>query len=285
MLLDNSDDYKYWRDEKLKHTLSRIEDCLVEISNPYELTTAEKDKIQHLCRYNSFALFEIKAQDDYFDAVVQINRQVGLLDYDQHLYAQNNELAYITQSDKQEQSEFIPYTNKAIGWHTDGYYNAMDNRVRAFSLFCVSPAATGGVNEWIEPQMAYMLLREDNADVVKALTHPQAMSIPEHKVNRQVRRAKSTGPIFFIDEPSAELYMRYTQRKKNIEFLDSSEIKQAIVLLDDLLKITTPHHFVYTMSAKQGLICNNVLHNRSAFIDDPEHPRLLLRGRYTNRVN
>jgi hypothetical protein len=42
---------------------------------------------------------------------VQINRQVGLLDYDQHLYAQSNGLAYIKQSDKQERSEFIPYQN------------------------------------------------------------------------------------------------------------------------------------------------------------------------------
>ncbi|VVM26098.1 hypothetical protein BSPWISOXPB_5465 [uncultured Gammaproteobacteria bacterium] len=96
--------------------------------------------------------------------------------------------------------------------------------------------------------MVYLLLRENNVDVVKALTHPQAMSIPEHEVDGQVRRAKSTGAIFLIDEPSAELYMRYTQRKKNIEFLDSSEVKQAMTLLDDLLKIPTPHHFEHTMN-------------------------------------
>jgi hypothetical protein len=59
--------------------------------------------------------------------------------------------------------------------------------VRAFSLFCVLPAATGGVNQWIDPQVVYLLLREDNADVVKALTHPQAMSIPEHTLDGQVR--------------------------------------------------------------------------------------------------
>lgn len=284
-ILDNFDKYQYWRDEKLANAVNSIEQCLLEIANPSVLSTAEKDKIQYLCRTNNFALFEIKAQDDYAQAIVQINRQVGLIDYDQHLYAQNDGLAYVTQSNKQEQrSEFIPYTNKAIGWHTDGYYNAQNNQVRAFSLFCVSPSATGGVNQWIDPQMVYLLLREDNIDVVKALSHPQAMSIPEHKMDGQVRRAKSTEAIFFIDEPSIELYMRYTQRKKNIEFLDSLEVKQAVTLLDDLLKTTTPHHFEYTMNANQGLICNNVLHNRSAFVDDPEHPRLLLRGRYSNRV-
>ncbi len=284
MPLNNLDNYKYWRDEKLKHVISCVESCIVEIINPYKLTTAEKDKIQHLCCYNNFALFEIKPQDDYVDAITQINHQVGLIDYDQHLYAQNNGLSYITQSNDKKQSEFIPYTDKEISWHTDGYYNAIYNQVRAFSLFCVYPAATGGVNQWIDPQMVYLLLREENADVVMALSNPQAMSIPEHKVDGYVMRAQSTGPIFFIDEQSAELYMRYTQRKKNIEFLDSSEIKQAIALLDDLLGASTPYHFEYTMSAKQGLICNNILHNRSAFVDDLEQPRLLLRGRYFNRV-
>jgi hypothetical protein len=54
--------------------------------------------------------------------------------------------------------------------------------------------------------------------------------------------------------------------------------------IHDLLKIPTPHHFEHTMNTNQGLICNNILHNRSAFVDDPQHPRLLLRGRYSNRV-
>jgi hypothetical protein len=33
-----------------------------------------------------------------------------------------------------------------------------------------------------------------------------------------------------------------------------------------------------------GLICNNVLHTRSAFFDSTEHRRLLYRGRYYDRL-
>ena len=34
-----------------------------------------------------------------------------------------------------------------------------------------------------------------------------------------------------------------------------------------------------------GLLCNNVLHDRSAFTDDPTHPpRLLYRARYLDRI-
>lgn len=283
-ILDNIDNYKYWRDKKLANVADSIESCMVDIANPFALTTVEKEEIQHICYHNNFVLFEIKAQEYYDQAILQINQQMGLIDYDKNLYAQNNGLAYITQSDKIRQSEFIPYTNKAIGWHTDGYYNAIDNRVRAFSLFCVSPSAMGGVNQWIDPQMVYILLRDNNKYAVEALSHPQAMSIPEHKINEHVRRVKSTGAIFFIDELSNALYMRYTQRKKNIDFFNSTEIKQAVTLLDNLLNSTTPYHFEHTMSANQGLLCNNVLHNRSAFTDNPQYPRLLLRGRYANRI-
>jgi hypothetical protein len=79
--------------------------------------------------------------------------------------------------------------------------------------------------------------------------------------------------------------MRYTQRKRNIEFYDSTEIKQAIALLDDLLNAHTTHHFQHLMRANQGIICNNVVHNRSKFVDDKSTPRLLLRGRYFNSVS
>jgi hypothetical protein len=39
------------------------------------------------------------------------------------------------------------------------------------------------------------------------------------------------------------------------------------------------------MEAGMGLLCNNVLHDRSAFTDDPHHPRLLYRARYLERVS
>jgi hypothetical protein len=33
-----------------------------------------------------------------------------------------------------------------------------------------------------------------------------------------------------------------------------------------------------------GLVCNNVLHERSAFEDAPGRPRLLYRARYVERI-
>ena len=283
-VITSTDDYQFWRDEKLAKVQTNIENCLVEVGNPAKLSTAEKSKISDLCRINNFALFHTPAQLNYESSIISFNEQLGLTEFDQHLYAQNQGLAHITQSDQSDQSEFIPYTDRAIGWHTDGYYNAPEARIRAFSLFCVSPAQSGGENQWIDQQIVYLLLREENPDITKALTHAQAMCIPEHEVDGQIRRKTSVGPIFFTDEFTSQLYMRYTQRKINISFYESVEIQQAVAILDQFLASHTPYHFSHTMQANEGLVCNNILHKRSSFIDQKPSPRLMLRGRYFNRV-
>jgi alpha-ketoglutarate-dependent taurine dioxygenase len=284
-IVNSIDDYQFWRDEKLANAITDIENCLIEINNPKQLTQAEKSQIIKLCSFNNFALFAVPNQQDYSSSIVKFNQQFGLNTFDNHLYAKDKGMAHITQSDKKDQAEFIPYTNKTIGWHTDGYYNSSENRIRAFCLFCINQAKSGGENQWLDHQMAYLLLREENPDVAKALTHPQAMSIPKHIVNGKVRRETSVGAIFFVDDKTQQLYMRYTQRKKYIEFHNSQEIKQAVAILDKFLASNTPYHFAHTMKANQGLLCNNILHKRSAFIDNKDKPRLMLRGRYFNNIN
>ena len=284
-ILVSDDDYQFWRDEKLAKAVTQIEDCLIEINNPKQLTQAEKKQIVNLCEHNNFALFQTQQLQDYEKDLVSFNQQFGLDDFDAHLYVENQGLAHITQSEAEHQAEFIPYTNRAIGWHTDGYYNAIENRVRAFSLYCVNPASSGGGNNWIDHQMIYLLLREQNPEVAKALTHAKAMSIPAHIVDGEVRRETSVGPIYFIDEQTNQLSMRYTQRKKSIEFYNSDEIKQAVEILDQLLSSNTEYHFSHTMSANQGLICNNILHSRSSFTDEAGSVRLMLRGRYFNKIH
>ena len=40
--------------------------------------------------------------------------------------------------------DYIPYTNRGLSWHTDGYYNPSDMPVRAMVLHCIRDAASGG---------------------------------------------------------------------------------------------------------------------------------------------
>jgi len=54
--------------------------------------------------------------------------------------------------------------------------------------------------------------------------------------------------------------------------------------LERLLDSDMPHIHRLRMENGTGLLCNNVLHDRSAFTDDPQQPRLLYRARYLDRI-
>jgi hypothetical protein len=51
-----------------------------------------------------------------------------------------------------------------------------------------------------------------------------------------------------------------------------------------LLASDDSHVFRLTLQPGMGLVCNNVLHDRAGFIDDPLQPRLLYRARYLDRI-
>ena len=80
--------------------------------------------------------------------------------------------------------------------------------------------------------------------------------------------------------------MRFTDRKRHIEWADNELTNEAIGFLRQVLE-TDEHVIKYRLEAGQGLICNNVLHNRSAFSDSKQQgeTRLLLRGRYLDRID
>ena len=46
----------------------------------------------------------------------------------------------------------------------------------------------------------------------------------------------------------------------------------------------SPHIHRLTLAPGMGILCNNVLHDRTGFVDDPARPRLLYRARYHERI-
>jgi hypothetical protein len=51
-----------------------------------------------------------------------------------------------------------------------------------------------------------------------------------------------------------------------------------------VLATPSPQHHCITLEPGMGVLCNNVLHERSGFVDDVAAPRLLYRARYYDRV-
>ena len=179
---------------------------------------------------------------------------------------------------------YIPYTDRAIKWHTDGYYNPSDRQVRSFVLHCVHSAAQGGGNRLMDHEIAYLMLRDENPDFIRALSAPDAMTIPERTDEYGVARAAQTGPVFSIDPANGRLHMRYTARTRSIVWKQDAATLAAVASLEKLLASELPHIHRTQMEPGMGLLCNNVLHDRAAFKDDQDNPRLLYRARYHERI-
>ncbi len=63
--------------------------------------------------------------------------QFGLVNPTHNLFAAEDGLSEIEVKADGPSSEYIPYTNRALNWHTDGYYRSHKNPVRAMLLHCV----------------------------------------------------------------------------------------------------------------------------------------------------
>jgi hypothetical protein len=78
--------------------------------------------------------------------------------------------------------------------------------------------------------------------------------------------------------------MRYTARTRSIAWKQDETTRTAVAALETLLAHPSPHIVHTRLKPGMGLLCNNVLHDRSGFTDDPQRPRLLYRARYLDAI-
>jgi hypothetical protein len=236
------------------------------------------------------ALYRRSRVDADTDIPRALGLQLGLERLDANWLADDDGISPITvRAGAGPAAGFIPYTNRAIKWHTDGYYQPPERAIRGMVLHCVRPAASGGANRLLDHELAYIALRDADPAHVRALAAPDAMTIPARTDDDGVARPAQAGPVFAVDD-SGRLLMRYTARTRSIEWKADAATRAAVAALEALLAgealaggAPLPQ-LRLRMEAGMGLVCNNVLHDREAFIDDPARPRLLYRARYLDRV-
>jgi hypothetical protein len=146
----------------------------------------------------------------------------------------------------------------------------------------VRPAAAGGENRLLDPEIAYILLRDADPRFVEALQAPDAMTVPANEEDPALERAAQAGPVFSFEDGA--LHMRYTARTRSIEWKADDATQAAVARLREILDSDSPYVFRVRLSAGQGLVCNNVLHDRSEFSDAPGAGRLVYRARYADRI-
>lgn len=284
--LANESGYRVWRDAKLAAYPRRADALIVKLDDPRQLSHAETAALAERCARANMVIYHAPghpAADKSYPH--QLAAQLGLVRLEGNYLSDEDGLSSITAAgdDANRRGEFIPYTTKAINWHTDGYYNAADRRILGMTLHCAQDAEAGGENALLDHEIAYIQLRETHPDYVAALMQPDAMTIPARLDDTGIARPEQGGPVFSIDPVQGFLSMRYTARTRSIVWKGDALTQAAVKTLTEILASS---EYILTMQLRpgMGLICNNILHTRGAFTDSPERRRLLYRGRYYDRL-
>ena len=285
--LENAEAYAIWRKAKLKDYPVTAAALRVEVNDPRALSVTELHRLLQICRKTNMAIYASRL-GELADKQIprRLGEQFGLIRLDSNLLADEDAVTSLQVMPEKSGRGYIPYSNRRLLWHTDGYYNPPERRVRAFVLHCVMPAASGGENALLDPEIAYLRLRDENPEFIRALMAPDALTIPANTEEGGEHRPAQTGPVFSVDPATGSLHMRYTARTRSIEWKPDAATRSAVQALERLLAGDSPHVFGYRLAAGEGLLCNNVLHNRTEFADDVDKgvSRLIYRARYYDRI-
>ena len=286
--LDNEAGYRRWRADKLARRARCAEDLIVDVANAKAFSASERQALLQRCADWNMAVYRSADGAPDKDIAGAVGRQLGLHRLDANWLADEDGISSIAVCTANAASDgrggFIPYTDRPLKWHTDGYYHPPQQRIQAMLLHCVRPAASGGVNALLDHELAYIALRDASPRWAQALMAPDAMTIPGREDAHGVARPAQAGPVFSVDPLAGTLHMRYTARSRSIEWKDDAPTLKAVAFLERYLREDNPDVLRLRLEPGMGIVANNVLHDRSAFVDDPARPRLLYRARYLDRV-
>lgn len=280
-ILENETEYKNWRQTKLELYPLNIN----KFSIPLDINNFQKKDLDlikfNMNKYN-FALYNFKSELknnelENFCTMLNLNNSISNLfsdsknisDIKDHKDTNNNQIG-----------EYIPYTNKPLNWHTDGYYYPLNNSVKSFLLHCVNPAHRGGENLLLDHEILYILIRDHNPSYIKILMENNIMGIPRNKNNTE--STNINGPVFFIDDEYS-LNMRFTSRQQNIVWKKSDIIDKIKKFIFNFVESDTKYITKILLKKNQGYIANNILHKREKFFDN-KNKRLLKRIRFSKKL-
>ncbi len=282
-ILHHGPGYRAWRAAKLRAHDAAAAVSPVEIRDPARLSPGELCRLRDALARDNLVFYACAGRVGGAE-LRSLGRQLGLQRLDYHLCADPSGVATITDGGAQAAGEFIPYTPRALNWHTDGYYQPAERCVRAFMLHCVAKAQQGGANRFFDHELAYIALRDREPRWIEALSQRDVLTIPGHAVAPDAARPAVAGAVFSVCDDGG-LHMRYTARKRHVVWKDQSAVLEAIAFLHELLDDPSGFALRYTLQPGEGVVCANVLHSREAYHDDmPLRRRTLLRARYRDSL-
>ncbi len=261
-----SAEFLRWAEEKEKNIPQNSDGILVNIHDINNVKTSEIDKIKEtIYKYNS-CIYSSKIALKSNTNLLKFVELVGMRTYDCN-NIESNEISTITPL-QNSKINYIPYTDKLLNWHTDGYYDKKS--IFSWLLHCVNPATQGGENYLLDHELVLReyLLRNDD---INNLMAEDALTIPASK---DTSRPEISTYIFSFKNKYRRLHMRFSMRKDNIG--TSAKASPAIIKLKEIIENDcAKYSLTYKLQKNEGIITNNILHGRKAFKDDKVKRKLL----------
>ena len=265
-LSSKSSEFLKWAAQKENNIPKNINEISVEIKDINRATKNEISKIKStLDKFNS-CLYRSNRDLESNSCLLDFAKAVGMKTFDCN-NIEANEISTIS-SIKNEKIQYIPYTNKALNWHTDGYYDKKP--LFSWLLHCINPADDGGENYLLDHELAmreYVLSYDD----IEVLMNKRAITIPESQGSN---RSEISTYIFSFDNDYEKLHMRFSMRKENIKMSDNTFTAMS-KLTNVIENNCSKYSITYKLSKNEGILSNNILHGRNSFKDDKVQRKLL----------
>ena len=266
MFTAKSAEFLRWAEEKEKNIPQNTDGIIVNIHDINNVKISEIAKIKEtINKYNS-CIYSSKVALKTNTNLLKFVESVGMRTYDCN-NIESNEISTITPL-QNNKINYIPYTDKSLNWHTDGYYDKKS--IFSWLLHCVNPASQGGENYFLDHELALReyILRNDD---VNNLMAEDALTIPESK---ETSRSEISTYVFSFKNQYKKLHMRFSMRKDNIG--TSLKANSAMTKLREIIENDcAKYSLTYKLQKNEGIITNNILHGREAFKDDKVKRKLL----------
>ena len=261
-----SAEFLRWAEEKEKNIPENIDGIFVNIHDINNVKTSEIAKIKEtINKYNS-CIYSSKIALKSNTDLLKFVELVGMRTYDCN-NIESSKISTITPIESNK-INYIPYTDKSLNWHTDGYYDKKS--IFSWLLHCVNPATQGGENYLLDHELAlreYVFSNDDIDDLMAG----DALTIPESK---DTSRSEISTYVFSFKNQYKKLHMRFSMRKDNIG--TSPKASLAVTKLKKIIENDCAKYSLsYKLQKNEGIITNNILHGRKAFKDDMVKRRLL----------
>ena len=270
-----SNEFKQWALEKEDNIPLNIDDLIVKIQDINHATLAEISNIKDIIKRFNCCIYQSKVGLNAQADLMNFAQSIGMETYDTN-NIHNSPISLIMSLETKNALNYIPYTNKKLNWHTDGYYD--EKPIFSWLLHCEEPAYSGGENYLLDHELAIReyIIKYDNLESLSSL---DAFTIPG---NTHANRGETKSYICDNDNEYKKFHMKFSMREKNMKLNEQS--KTAIMRMKKIIKEDCKKYCLkYKLSKNEGIVSNNILHGRNSF-EDGKAMRKLYRIRSYERI-